>query len=157
MRRTWGNLGDQLGLGLIAIGILLIGLAWNGAAGVDFVQGQVPYLLSGGFLGLALVVFGAALLIVQNHRRDRSLLEAQLRDLNTAVSRLANAVGGLRGTTNGNPVAANADRVVIGSSSYHRPDCRLVADKGLPSTTIEAARSEGLAPCRVCAPAGVTA
>jgi hypothetical protein len=156
MRRTWGNLGDQLGLGLIAIGILIIGLAWNGAAGVDFVQGQVPYLLSGGFLGLALAVFGAALLIVQNHRRDRSLLEAQLRDLNTAVARLANAVGGLSGATNGNP-AGNPDRVVIGSSSYHRPDCRLVTDKGLPSTTVEAARSEGLAPCRVCQPAGVTA
>ena len=26
MRRTWGNLGDQLGLGLIAIGILIIGV-----------------------------------------------------------------------------------------------------------------------------------
>jgi hypothetical protein len=32
-----------------------------------------------------------------------------------------------------------------------------VADKGLPSTTLEAARSEGLTPCRVCAPAAVTA
>jgi hypothetical protein len=156
MRRTWGNLGDQLGLGLIGIGILIIGLAWNGAAGVDFVQGQVPYLLSGGFLGLALVVFGAALLIVQNHRRDRSLLETQLRELNTAIARLANAVAGSAGATNGNP-AANPDRVVIGSSSYHRPDCRLVVDKGLPSTTLEAARSEGLTPCRVCAPASVTA
>ena len=85
MRRTWGNLGGQLGLGCIAIGILIIGLAWNGAAGVDFVQGQVPYLLSGGFLGLALVVFGAALVVVQSNRRDRSVLEAQLRELNTAI------------------------------------------------------------------------
>ena len=152
MRRTWGNLGGQLGLGLIGIGILIIGLAWNGAAGVDFVQGQVPYLLSGGFLGLALVVFGAALLVVQSNRRDRSLLELQLRDLNTAVARLANAVGSSAGATNGNP-----DRVVIGSSSYHRPDCRLVADKGLPSTTLEAARAEGLDACRVCQPAAVTA
>ena len=156
MRRTWGNLGGPLGLGCIAIGILIIGLAWNGAAGVDFVQGQVPYLLSGGFLGLALVVFGAALVVVQSNRRDRSVLEAQLRELNTAIARLANAVGGSAGATNGNP-AANPDRVVIGSSSYHRPDCRLVADKGLPSTTIEAARSEGLSPCRVCQPATVTA
>jgi hypothetical protein len=151
MRRTWGNLGGQLGLGCIAVGLLVIGLAWNGAAGVDFVQGQVPYLLSGGFLGLGLIVFGAALMVVQSHRQDRALLEAQLRDLNTAVARLANAVGG-NAATNGGP-----DRVVIGSSSYHRPDCRLVADKGLPSTTLDAARAEGLAPCRVCAPGGVTA
>ena len=156
MRRTWGNLGGQLGLGCIAIGILIIGLAWNGAAGVDFVQGQVPYLLSGGFLGLALVVFGAALVVVQSNRRDRSLLESQLRDLNTAIARLANAVGSSAGAINGNP-GASPDRVVIGSSSYHRPDCRLVADKGLPSTTLEAARAEGLSPCRVCTPTAVTA
>jgi hypothetical protein len=156
MRRTWGNLGGQLGLGCIAVGILIIGLAWNGAAGVDFVQGQVPYLLSGGFLGLALVVFGAALVVVQSNRRDRSVLEAQLRELNTAIARLANAVGSSAAATNGNP-GANPDRVVIGSSSYHRPDCRLVADKGLPSTTLEAARAEGLTPCRVCQPAAVTA
>ena len=156
MRRTWGNLGGQLGLGCIAVGILIIGLAWNGAAGVDFVEGQVPYLLSGGFLGLALVVFGAALVVVQSNRRDRSLLESQLRDLNTAIARLANAVGELGRGINGNP-GADPDRVVIGSSSYHRPDCRLVADKGLPSTTLEAARSEGLSPCRVCTPTAVTA
>jgi len=156
MRRTWGNLGGQLGLGCIAVGILIIGLAWNGAAGVDFVQGQVPYLLSGGFLGLALVGFGAALVVVQSNRRDRSVLEAQLRELNTAIARLANAVGSSAAATNGNP-GANPDRVVIGSSSYHRPDCPLVADKGLPSTTLEAARSEGLTPCRVCQPAPVTA
>jgi hypothetical protein len=154
MRRTWGNLGGQLGLGAIAIGILIIGLAWNGAAGVDFVQGQVPYLLSGGFLGLALVVFGAALVVVQSNRRDRSLIEAQLRELNTAIARLANAVGGATGATNGRP---GEERVIIGSSSYHRPDCRLVADKDLPSTTLEAALAENLEPCRVCTPARVGA
>ena len=52
MRRTWGNLGGQLGLGLIAIGILLIGLAWNGAAGVDFdaefYPGRHGFALEGG-------------------------------------------------------------------------------------------------------------
>jgi len=156
MRRTWGNLGGQLGLGAIAVGLLIIGLAWNGAAGVDFVQGQVPYLLSGGFLGLGLVVFGAALVVVQSNRHDRSLLEEQLRDLNASIARLANAVGGAAGATNGNPGGGD-DRVVVGSTSYHRPDCRLIVDKNLASTTLDAALAEGLEPCRVCAPAGVRA
>src|SRR5947208_1240865 len=94
MRRTWARLGGQLGLGCIAVGLLVIGLAWNGAASVDFVSGQVPYLLWGGALGLGLIVVGAAMIIVQNSRRDRSLIEAQLKELNTAIARLANAVGG---------------------------------------------------------------
>ena len=93
MRRTWARLGGQLGLGFIAAGLLIIGLAWNGAAGVDFVSGQIPYLLSGGALGLGLIMLGAALIIVQNSRKDRSLVEAQLKELNTAIARLANAVG----------------------------------------------------------------
>ena len=156
MLRNLPKLGGQLGAACVVIGIVIIGLAWNGAASVDFVQGQVPYLLSGGALGLAFCVLGASLIIVQSNRRDRSVLEAQLRELNTAIARLANAVGSSAAATNGNP-GANPDRVVIGSSSYHRPDCPLVADKGLPSTTLEAARAEGLTPCRVCQPAPVTA
>src|SRR5947209_7373835 len=81
MNRTWAKLGGQLGLGCIGIGILIIALAWNGAAGIDFVSGQIPYLLSGGALGVALCIVGGVLIVVQNSRRDRALLEAQLRDL----------------------------------------------------------------------------
>ena len=98
VRRTWSQLGGQLGLGCIGIGIILIGLGWNGAAGVDFAQGQIPYLLSGGALGLGLIITGATLIIVQNSRRDRVLIEAQLRELNQAVGRLANALGSYAGT-----------------------------------------------------------
>jgi hypothetical protein len=148
MRRTWARLGGQLGLGFIAAGLLIIGLAWNGAASVDFVSGQIPYLLSGGALGLGLIVLGAAMVIVQNSRHDRSLVEAQLKELNTAIARLANAVGG------GGPGAHNGGgvRVVMGRSSYHRADCRLAKGKDLPMTTIEAAEEEGLTPCRICNP-----
>src|SRR5438270_6383778 len=137
LRRVWARLGGQLGLGCIALGLLIIGLAWNGAAGIDFVQGQIPYLLSGGAIGLSLVVTGAALLVVQNSRQDRSLLEAQLRDLNVAVSRLANALGGV--ALNGEGADGQPDRVVLGRTSFHRPDCRLAEGKDLPVTTVEAA------------------
>ena len=149
MRRTWARLGGQLGLGCIAVGLLVIGLAWNGAASVDFVSGQVPYLLSGGAIGIGLIVLGSAMVIVQNSRHDRSLIEAQLKELNVAIARLANAVGG------GGPGGHNGGggpQVVMGRSSYHRPDCRLAQGKDLPVSTIEAAEAEGLAPCRICTP-----
>jgi len=147
MRQTWSRLGGQLGLGFVAAGLLIIGLAWNGAASKDFVSGQMPYLLSGGALGLGLVILGAAMVIVQNSRRDRSIIEAQLRELNTALGRLANAIGaGGPGGQNGGP------QVVLGRSSYHRPECRLAAGKDLPSSTLEAAEADGLSPCRICQP-----
>jgi hypothetical protein len=150
MRRLWGQLGGQLGLACIGIGLLVIGIGWNGAAGIDFVSGQLPYLLSGGALGLALVVLGAALLVVQNQRRDRNLLEAQLRDLNVAVTRLANAVAGSPGALNGH--GRDGTQVAVGRSSFHRPDCRLAEGKGLALTTLDAAQAEGLTPCRICRP-----
>ena len=149
MRQTWARLGGQLGLGFVAVGLLVIGLAWNGAASVDFVSGQVPYLLSGGALGLGLIILGAAMVIVQNSRRDRAIVEAQLREMNTALGRLANAIGaGGAGGQNG----GRGPQVVLGRSSYHRPGCRLAKGKDLAASTIDAAEAEGLSPCRICQP-----
>src|SRR4051794_23767932 len=140
MKRAYAKLGGQLGLGCVGLGLLLIGLAWNGAAGVDFVSGQIPYLLSGGFLGLSLVVLGVGLFVVDSGRRNRSMLEAELRDLNTSISRLAAALAGGSGTNGHAPVTADqpsaagaaatagadaGETVLLGRSSYHRPDCRL--------------------------------
>jgi hypothetical protein len=149
MRQTWARLGGQLGLGFVAAGLLVIGLAWNGAASIDFVSGQVPYLLSGGALGLGLIVLGAAMVIVQNSRRDRAIVEAQLRELNTAIGRLANAIGG--GGVGGHN-GGREPQVVLGRSSYHRPECRLAQGKNLPASTIDAAEAEGLSACRICQP-----
>ena len=154
MNGAWSKLGGQLGLACIAIGILVIGLAWNGAAGIDFVSGQIPYLLSGGALGLALVGVGAMLVVVENSRRDRSLVETQLRELNTALGRLTVLLGEPQ-TGNGRSAsrAQAPEQVVMGRSSYHRAGCRLVEGKDLPTGTVELAHHDGLRPCRVCKPA----
>jgi hypothetical protein len=158
MNRTWSKLGGQLGLGCIALGILVIGLAWNGAAGVDFVSGQIPYLLSGGAIGLALVGIGICLIVVQNARRDRAIVESQLAELTASVNRLANAIAGGAGAVNGRRTGSStAETVVVGRGSYHRPDCRLVQGKDLETTTPEAAAADGLSPCRICNPADLSA
>src|SRR5207244_7693391 len=126
MKRSWPQLGGLLGLLCVGFGFLFIGLGWNGAAGKDFVSGQLPYLLSGGAMGLGLIGLGVAMIVVQNSRRDRALIKAQLADLTKALSRLANATGGGAGAVNGQPAAATAsDVVLIGRGSYHRPECRL--------------------------------
>lgn len=152
MKRAYAKLGGQLGLLCIGIGFLLIGLAWNGAAGVDFVSGQLPYLLSGGFLGLSLVVLGVGLIVVENSRKDRSKLEVELRELHSSISRLAAAFASGAGT-NGRSTAHEPSAVVLlGRTSFHLPSCRLAEGKDLPESTFDAAVSEGLTPCRICNP-----
>src|SRR3954467_15094657 len=156
MRRAWAKLGGQLGLACIGLGFLMIGLAWNGAAGIDFVSGQIPYLLSGGFLGLSLVGLGVGLIVVENSRKDRSKLEAELRELNTSIARLAAAVSAGSGTNGKVSVASGASAdgstVLLGRTSFHRTDCRLAEGKDLAEASVEAAMAEGLTPCRICNP-----
>src|SRR5437763_956802 len=65
----------------------------------------------------------------------------------SSAGRLANAIGaGGVGGHNGGP------QVVLGRSSYHRPECRLAQGKDLPVSTLDAAEAEGLSACRICQP-----
>lgn len=64
----------SVGVLLVVVGFIAIFLAWNGAAGKDFVQGQLPYVLSGGIVGLALVGCGLTVINVQARRADQAEL-----------------------------------------------------------------------------------
>jgi hypothetical protein len=48
---------------LMPVGIVLVIIGWFGASGTTDFSSQIPYLLSGGLLGLALTVVGAALFL----------------------------------------------------------------------------------------------
>ena len=147
MRNVLGKFGGTYGVVLVALGLLTIGLAWNGAAGLPATAAQMPYLLSGLGIGLTLSFMGAAMMIVQSHREDRARLEAKLDELIDAVGRGGGGLG-----------AANAPRdltglVIAGSASYHVPGCRLVDGREeVAYLTPEEAQARFLAPCRVCQP-----
>ena len=167
MKFRWNRMGGQLGIGLALVGFVLIFLGWNGAASHDRVPAQFPYLISGGIVGLALVVIGAAAIVVQAARADRAGLQRSVDELRAAVERLAGSVAvGSNGSSSALPSAAPAAAaaataggkaavadglVVAGDTSYHRPDCRLVEGRGsLPAMTVEAAEAAGLTACRSC-------
>jgi len=147
-----GTFGGGLGLVLVAVGLLVIGIGWNGAAGAGGqingqtdIRAQLPWLLSGGVFGLALVVFGAAMVIVHNARLDRSRLEAKLEELVDVMARSAPAAPAT-------PTSA-AGLFVSGGTAYHRPECRLVAGRSdLGYVTATEAAGRALNPCRVCRP-----
>ena len=142
MKLRWNTLGGKLGLVFCLAGLALIWAGWNGAATYNDIRKQFPYLISGGIAGLALVVIGVGLMVIQSQRADRVQLEANLVELRAILERMTGTPA-----TNG---AAGTGLVVAGPNAYHRPDCKLVGDRDLRPITPEQAVAAGLAACRVC-------
>ncbi len=86
--RGSARIATYLGRILMLVGFLQILLAWDGAASVDFIQGQFPYLLSGGVPGLALIVIGAGMEYIQAVRQFSAKRARQMAALNVAVAKL---------------------------------------------------------------------
>ena len=148
-----GRLGGQLGVGLCLLGFLVIFFGWNGAASQDYLPAQLPYLISGGAAGLGIVVVGAALVIVQNHRADRARLEAVLERLAAANERQGGGAAVMNGHAAPAAPAGLGGHVVAGESSYHRLDCSLhEAREAAHLVPLEDVISSRLEPCRVCRP-----
>jgi len=53
----------RVAVALPVIGLILVGLAWYGASGSGYVADQIPYLISGGLIGLGLVLIGLGLFV----------------------------------------------------------------------------------------------
>jgi len=51
----------QAGIVLPVAGLVAIGVGWWGASGTKYVYAEIPYVISGGILGVALVFIGAGL------------------------------------------------------------------------------------------------
>jgi hypothetical protein len=146
MKLRWNSLGGKLGVAFCVAGLGLIWAGWNGAATYNDIRKQFPYLISGGIAGLALVVIGVGLMVVQSQRADRVQLEANLVELRAILERMTAGP-----VTNGSEAEGTA--VVAGPNAYHRPSCKLVAGRDLRKMTPEQAAAAGLSPCRSCGPA----
>lgn len=150
----WGDadrrvrLGRILGLAFIAAGFIVIGKAWDGAASINLrIDSQFPYLLSGGFLGVGLIVVGATLLIIASVRAER---QAMTDSLDEMIRLLGRNLSRLQFSGNG---AATNGYVIAGGHAYHRAECRVLEGKqGLTTITVDQATAEGLERCRVCNP-----
>ncbi|MGH9185214.1 MAG: hypothetical protein ACRD0U_05290 [Acidimicrobiales bacterium] len=80
------------GLLITGIGFVLILLAWGQVAGETAVALQLPHIVSGGVVGLALVMVGLLAVTVQSKRQDAAILQRQLEELTAVVTQLAAAV-----------------------------------------------------------------
>ena len=154
--RVLDRSGNRLGLVVIAVGLVVIGIGWNGAAGsggevnhVPVVQAQLPWLLSGGFLGLGIVILGAAMVIANAYRESEARLSARFEQLLGALEREP----GLTAQADAASSSPPGELVVAGSASFHRPDCRLVKGRSEARLIdVSTALDLGLDPCRICRP-----
>ena len=163
IRNTWQVIAGSI---LIPVGVASIILAWYGAAHARVDQQQIPYMVSGGFLGLGAIIAGALMYWahwlyriydqadLHHHQLMRS--QAELRD---AI--LSTGGDGAGRNLNGSAPAAPAAAAARGRSVYvatasgtnfHRPDCPIVARRPAGLREVSGREADRLQACRICDP-----
>jgi hypothetical protein len=117
-RRSGGGLTERwlggIGAGLAVAGLMLVVIGWVGTSRTVLVAGQIPYVVSGGLLGLALVFLGGfvyfgywlALVVRQGRERaeqdraDVTLLASELVEVNRSLATIASLLGPAQDETN---------------------------------------------------------
>jgi|BarGraNGADG00212_1021973.scaffolds.fasta_scaffold52899_2 hypothetical protein len=153
-------------LGGIAMpaGLLVIVVGWYGAAHTFHTYAQLDYLISGGLLGLALVVFGGfcyfgywltrlVQLLHTAQTQDRQSLET-LGRIAAQLDQLAPLAATGAAASGVAPVASRAFTPVLVATRHgnmaHLPTCPVVADN--PDLRPANLDDPNLTPCQICQP-----
>ncbi|WP_198946282.1 hypothetical protein [Pseudofrankia asymbiotica] len=153
---------------VIAAGAVLLLSCYLGVSGETDPGLQLPYVVSGGFGGLALVLVGSGLLIadrLDSTQASRATaaqtrLATQVDDLHALVVAAANAAPAAQASAPTpaavQPLAQTVDDgsvyAVPGGRTFHRPGCELLAGKAAQRVEASQVGGRGLSPCSVCAP-----
>ena len=135
---------------LLPLGLLVIVLGWYGAAHTPYLFEQVPYLISGGLLGLGMVT-GAGLLYFGSWIARSAAQQARASaETVTLLREIRDGLGGggtrVAATTNGQVSFVATAR----GSMWHRPDCPTVL--GREDLHTVGPDGDGLKPCALCDP-----
>jgi hypothetical protein len=166
-RWVGGSTRPLIGWVLAAIGVIVIIVGWFGVSGQALVAKQLPYLISGGLGGVALVGVGAALIGTERLRREAgrmARLEDMVEELRgvllthpDAPAASPAAAGTAAGPSGTAPVVAAASvgqvLAVPSGTTYHRAECSMVRGKpAVEPVTAAQIDQRGLTPCRICEP-----
>ena len=88
------GVGVWIGLFIAAAGFGLIAFTWSKVAALVNVALQLPYMLSGGFVGLGLVMLGLLVVNLAVKRREAFDRHRQLEEVREALVRLREAIEG---------------------------------------------------------------
>ena len=145
------------GAALVIIGLPVIVLGWYGASRTPYVFEQLPYLISGGLLGLALAVVGGLFYFaywmtrqIHETRRQSDQMRAQLEGIRDLLAKgvIATTAEKAHAVGNGSSLVAT-----MKGTMFHKPDCVVVAGREDLRTVDPSA--PGLEPCKICDPLAV--
>jgi hypothetical protein len=171
IRNSWQVIAGAL---LIPLGVVFILLGWYGAAHARVVQQQIPYMVSGSFIGLGCMIVGGLLFFGHwlyriydqadlHHEEQQRVLEtiaaallAQRADGAGAGAGLAPAPGPstpAAGTSA--PADESAPTTYYATSSgtvYHRADCAVIAHHADDLRVLGPEGIMGMRQCQICSP-----
>lgn len=143
---------------LVPLGLLFVVLGWVGASQTVLLFEQLPYIASGGLLGLGLIIAGGFVywsywqtLLVREARADRADMAAAFGRLELLLERTLEAQTSGGASSVAGVAAPAADLVVTPRGSMvHRSDCEVVAGRD----DLKAAPQDlsTTRPCRLCDP-----
>lgn len=145
---------------LLPLGLLVILLGWIGASQTPRLFEQIPYMISGGLLGLGLVFAGGftyfaywmTRLIKEQRDQNAALLNAlrtMERRLESFESRASFAPVSERSSVNGASTSSDTFVATQTGTMYHRIDCPVVTGK---DDLVSVGAEDGYKPCRICEP-----
>ena len=143
---------------LLPLGLLVILLGWMGASNTPRLFEQVPYMISGGLLGLGLVFAGGftyfaywVTRLIKEQRDQNAALLSAMAAMERRLEGIENQpIVSARGSSSVSTANGRAEFVATASGTmYHRMDCPVVVGKdGLVAVTPD----DGYKPCRICEP-----
>jgi hypothetical protein len=179
IRNGWQVIAGAI---LIPLGVVFILLGWYGAAHARVVQQQIPYMVSGSFVGLGCMIVGGLLFwghwLYRIYDQADLHHEEQQRVLETIAAALlagragagvdgagvASALGGSVGGAVAGGVAPGGVAVAgepapttyyatASGTVYHRADCAVIAHHPDDLRVLGPDGVIGLRPCQICSPA----
>jgi hypothetical protein len=150
VRRATGGVATERWLAiaggvLMPLGVLLVVAGWYGASHTTRLFEEIPYLISGGMLGIALACIGASLYFGYWLTR----LVGHARELVDGLARIEHRLDALA------PDAAAAESRLVATREgalFHRPDCSVVSGRPASELRTVTATTPGLSPCKLCSP-----
>ena len=175
LRNGWQVLAGSV---LIPLGVVFIMLGWYGAAHARVVQQQIPYLVSGSFIGLGCMIVGGFLFFGHwlyriydqaglHHEEQTELLNGILAALggpslpsvgasNGSTGRESAVDEGLFGdgqrAASGHVGPATAYYATAGGTVYHRADCAVIAHHPEDLRVLGPEAVAGMRACQICSP-----
>jgi hypothetical protein len=173
VRNSWQVIAGAL---LVPLGVVFILLGWYGAAHARVVQQQIPYMVSGSFIGLGCMIVGGLLFFghwlyriydqADLHQEEQTkLLEGILAALGGpglagagstgARPPVTDDGGGRAGSDAGGPGRDSAGGACYATSTgtvYHRADCAVIAHHPEDLRVLGPGALASMHPCQICSP-----